>query len=86
MHQLPASPSNLRVRTWRRLQELGAVALKQSVYVLPDSAEAREDFECLLARARHDHIVSPPLQMSFDGLTGRRLIVDHQDTIGHWDR
>jgi hypothetical protein len=47
VHQLPASPSNLRVRTWRRLQELGAVALKQSVYVLPDSAEAREDFEWL---------------------------------------
>ena len=47
VHQLPASPSNLRVRTWRRLQALGAVALKQSVYVLPDSAEAREDFEWL---------------------------------------
>lgn len=47
VHQLPASPSNLRVRTWRRLQELGAVGLKQSVYVLPDSAEAREDFEWL---------------------------------------
>jgi hypothetical protein len=47
VHQLPASPSNLRVRTWRRLQDLGAVSLKQSVYVLPDSAEAREDFEWL---------------------------------------
>ena len=47
VHQLPASPSNLRVRTWRRLQELGAIGLKQSVYVLPDSAEAREDFEWL---------------------------------------
>ncbi|HUQ86598.1 MAG TPA: chromate resistance protein ChrB domain-containing protein [Vicinamibacterales bacterium] len=47
VHQLPASPSNLRVRTWRRLQELGAIALKQSVYVLPDSADAREDFEWL---------------------------------------
>jgi hypothetical protein len=47
VHQLPPSPSNLRVRTWRRLQELGAVAVKQSVYVLPDSAESREDFEWL---------------------------------------
>jgi hypothetical protein len=47
VHHLPASPSNLRVRTWRRLQELGAIGLKQSVYVLPDSAEAREDFEWL---------------------------------------
>ena len=47
VHQLPPLPSNLRVRTWRRLQELGAVAVKQSVYVLPDSAESREDFEWL---------------------------------------
>lgn len=46
-HQLPASPSNLRVRTWRRLQELGAIPVKQTVYALPDSAESREDFEWL---------------------------------------
>ena len=45
VHQLPASPSNARVKTWRRLQQLGAVALKNSVYVLPNSAAAREDFE-----------------------------------------
>ena len=47
VHQLPATPSNLRVKTWRRLQELGAIPVKQAVYVLPDSAEAREDFEWL---------------------------------------
>jgi len=47
VHQLPPTPSNLRVRTWRRLQELGSVAVKQSVYVLPDTPESREDFEWL---------------------------------------
>ena len=47
VHQLPARPSNLRVRTWRRLQQVGAIAIKQSVYVLPDSPAAREDFEWL---------------------------------------
>jgi hypothetical protein len=31
------------------LQQLGAVAVKQAVYVLPDSASAREDFEWLKA-------------------------------------
>lgn len=46
-HQLPATPSKLRVKTWRRLQDLGAVPVKQSLYALPDSAEAREDFEWL---------------------------------------
>jgi hypothetical protein len=47
VHQLPTSPSNLRVKTWRRMQQLGALALKQAVYVLPDSPTAREDFEWL---------------------------------------
>ena len=47
VHQLPANPSNLRVRTWRRLQQIGALAVKQAVYVLPDSPNAREDFEWL---------------------------------------
>lgn len=47
VHQLPTRPSNLRVRTWRRLQQLGALAVRQAVYVLPDSPAAREDFEWL---------------------------------------
>jgi hypothetical protein len=47
VHQLPGTPSNLRVRTWRRLQQIGAVAIKQAVYALPDSPAAREDFEWL---------------------------------------
>lgn len=47
VHQLPSNPSNLRVRTWRRLQRLGAIPIKQAVYVLPDTPSAREDFEWL---------------------------------------
>jgi len=47
VHQLPSTPSNLRVRTWRRLQQLGAIPIKQAVYALPDSPTAREDFEWL---------------------------------------
>jgi hypothetical protein len=47
VHQLPSHPSNLRVRTWRRLQRLGAIPIKQAVYVLPDGPSAREDFEWL---------------------------------------
>jgi hypothetical protein len=47
VHQLPSHPSNLRVRTWRRLQQLGAIPIKQAVYVLPDTPSAREDFEWL---------------------------------------
>lgn len=46
-HRLPAHPSNGRVKIWRRLQQVGAVALKNAVHVLPDSAQSREDFEWL---------------------------------------
>ncbi len=45
--QLPAHPSNARVKTWRRLQQIGAIALKGSLYTLPNSAQAVEDFEWL---------------------------------------
>ena len=47
-HQLPPEPPALRVRVWRRLQALGALQLKNSVYLLPESDEAHEDFEWLV--------------------------------------
>ncbi|MEQ1910967.1 MAG: chromate resistance protein ChrB domain-containing protein [Vicinamibacterales bacterium] len=50
--QLPAHPSNGRVKTWRRLQQMGAIALKGSLYALPNSAQAVEDFEWLRAEVR----------------------------------
>jgi CRISPR/Cas system-associated endoribonuclease Cas2 len=47
IHQLPPKPTNLRVRIWRKLQKLGAVAIKNSVYVLPATEKAYEDFQWL---------------------------------------
>jgi hypothetical protein len=47
IHQLPPKPTNLRVRIWRKLQKLGAVAVKNSVYLLPASEKAHEDFQWL---------------------------------------
>src|ERR1044071_2921647 len=47
VHQLPAKPTNLRVRIWRKLQKLGAVAIKNSVYVLPANEKTHEDFQWL---------------------------------------
>ena len=48
IHQLPPKPAGLRVKVWRRLQGLGAVPIKNSVYVMPNTDEAREDFEWML--------------------------------------
>ena len=47
IHQLPPQPTNLRVRIWRKLQKLGAIAIKNSVYVLPATEKAHEDFQWL---------------------------------------
>jgi len=49
VYQLPAKPSNIRVRTWRRLRQVGAVGLKNSAYVLPNNPQAKEDFEWIKA-------------------------------------
>src|SRR5437016_5336217 len=48
IHQLPAKPAYLRVKVWRRLQDLGAVAVKNAVHALPMNEETQEDFEWLL--------------------------------------
>jgi len=48
IHQLPPKPDYLRVKVWRRLQRLGAIAIKNSVYVLPRSEQAQEDFQWVL--------------------------------------
>src|ERR1700704_6667430 len=47
IHQLPAKPAYARVKVWRRLQALGAVPVKGSVYALPANADTREDFAWL---------------------------------------
>src|SRR3954453_17455612 len=47
-HQLPTKPAYFRVKIWRRLQGIGAVAVKSTVYALPANAETQEDFEWLL--------------------------------------
>src|SRR5262245_22494237 len=48
IHQLPAKPAYLRVKIWRRLQGIGAIAVKNAVHALPTSEGAQEDFEWLM--------------------------------------
>jgi hypothetical protein len=48
IHQIPAKPNYLRIRIGRRLTRIGALALKNSVYVLPRSDDTLEDFQWVL--------------------------------------
>ena len=47
IHQVPPKPDYARVKIRRRLQGIGAVALKRTVYALPVSDQSLEDFEWL---------------------------------------
>ncbi len=48
IHQIPPKPDYLRVKIGRRLQRIGAVAIKNSVYALPANPECYEDFHWLV--------------------------------------
>ena len=47
VHQIPPKPDYFRVKVRRRLTRLGAAALKSTVYVLPLTPDALEDFQWL---------------------------------------
>ena len=51
---LPSHPSSRRGRAWRRLRALGAVALKNSVYVLPFTPESYEQLQWLTQEVQRD--------------------------------
>jgi len=54
LHQVPPNPPYLRAKILRRLRQIGAFALKNSAYLLPDSEEAAEDFQWLLKEIQTD--------------------------------
>ena len=59
---------------WRRLQQVGAVSLRNSIYVLPNTAEAREDFDWIRAEiAGRGGQVSLLVANAVDGYTDDEL-------------
>ena len=66
VHQFEADPgSSLRVKTWRRLQELGAVALRKSMYVLPDTEQNHEDLSWVLEELKSGGAAAAILDATF---------------------
>jgi len=51
IHQLPPRPLYLRAQVRRRLAQVGALPLKNSVYVLPDLPACLEDFQWIAQEA-----------------------------------
>ena len=74
IHQIPPKPDYLRVKVGRRLQRIGAVAVKNSVYVLPDRASSLEDFQWIRAEIVGGGGDASICQASFvDGLTDGQI-------------
>lgn len=45
LHQIPPKPSYFRAQVLRRLGQVGALAVKNSAYLLPENDETQEDFQ-----------------------------------------
>lgn len=74
-YQLPARPPHLRVRIWRRLQLIGAAVLRNSIYVLPNTSEAREDLEWIRSEIVEHRGQASLLEASaLDGYTDADLV------------
>src|SRR5262249_36498469 len=54
IHQIPPKPHYFRIKVGRRLARLGAVAIKNSIYALPWSDAAYEDFQWLVREINRD--------------------------------
>jgi hypothetical protein len=48
IQQIPRKLQYLRVKTWRRLNQLGAVPIKNAVYALPRTEERNEDLQWVI--------------------------------------
>jgi hypothetical protein len=74
IHQLPPKPDYLRVKVRRRLQRLGAAALKNTVYVLPNGDEALEDFTWLAREIADDGGSAMVCEAAFvEGITDEEI-------------
>jgi len=48
-YRIPRQPSAARVYVWRKLQQLGAIAVQDAAWVLPATSRTREQFQWLAA-------------------------------------
>ncbi len=75
IHQIPPEPAYFRVKVRRRLQRMGAVLLKNSVYVLPQGEETLEDFEWLRQEIEREGGEATICMASFaDEVTDMKLV------------
>src|SRR5215218_7173994 len=50
VYKIPREPTAGRVYAWRKLKQLGAIAVQDAVWVLPATPRTREQFQWLAAK------------------------------------
>lgn len=74
VYQFPKGPDSRRVKVWRRLQNIGAMAIKNSVYVLPFNDQSQEDFAWLLTELQSNGADGAILESYFvDGMSDQQV-------------
>ena len=53
IYRVPSTPSTSRVTVWKKVKELGAFLLQQSVYILPDLPATKEAVKLLKEQIQH---------------------------------
>src|SRR5262245_60656282 len=72
---LPSKNASARVDIWRKLKRYGALSLRTSGYLLPNTAENMERVEWIAAESRkHKGHASVAQGQSFDDLPHERLV------------
>jgi hypothetical protein len=80
IHQIPPKPNAFRVKIWRRLKQIGAVSIKQSVYAMPFLDESREDFGWILRQIIEGGGDASILEAKLiDGLTDEQVVALFQN-------
>lgn len=75
IHQIPAKPAYFRAKIWRRLQQLGAVAIKQSVYAMPRQEQALEDLTWIVKEITEGGGEATMIEVRFlEGLSDQQVI------------
>lgn len=75
IHQIPAKPAYFRAKIWRRLQQLGAVPIKQSVYAMPRQEQPLEDLTWIVKEITDGGGEATMIEARFlEGLSDQQVI------------
>src|SRR5882724_131824 len=83
VHRIPSRPLYLRAKMLQRLTAAGAIAVKNSVYLLPHEAETLEDLQWIAQEiAAGGDLLRDPLKV----LQRLGLVGEEVDRVLHGDR